>query len=106
MGDGGDSEGSAPPNGGVYVLKNGTAVKIPSPLKFVAGWPGTSNKLYISGAVLTQRRPSWRLIAWSGWNGTTFTVRQTLYRAARSSTASTASASAPTAASTSAWTSA
>ena len=37
VGDGGNSEGSAPPNGGVYVLKNGAAEKIPSPFKFVAG---------------------------------------------------------------------
>src|SRR5215813_5548446 len=36
VGDGGNSEGSAPPNGGVYVLKKGAAVKIASPLKFVA----------------------------------------------------------------------
>ena len=36
VGDGGNSEGSAPPNGGVYVLKNGTAVKIASPLKCLA----------------------------------------------------------------------
>ena len=75
VGDGGNSEGSAPPNGGVYVLKNGTAVKIASPLKFVAGLAWHHNKLYISGAVLANGRPSWRLISWSGWNGTTFTVR-------------------------------
>ena len=44
VGDGGNSEGSAPPNGGVYVLKHGNAVKIPSALKFVAGlaWHATS----------------------------------------------------------------
>ena len=52
VGDGGNSEGSAPPNGGVYVLKNGTAVKIASPLKFVAGVAWHHNKLYISGGVL------------------------------------------------------
>jgi glucose/arabinose dehydrogenase len=78
-GDGGNSEGTAPPNGGVYVLKNGAAVKIASPLKFVAGLAWHHNKLYISGAVLANGRPSWRLISWSGWNGTTFTVRKTLF---------------------------
>src|ERR1700740_1924406 len=36
-GDGGNSEGSAPPNGGVYVLKNGHAVKLARPIVFVAG---------------------------------------------------------------------
>ena len=81
VGDGGNSEGSAPPNGGVYVLKNGTAVKIASPLVFVAGLAWHRGKLYISGAVLANGRPSWQLMAWSGWNGTTFTVRKTLYTA-------------------------
>jgi glucose/arabinose dehydrogenase len=78
-GDGGNSEGSAPPNGGVYVLKNGTAVKIASPLVFVAGLAWHCNQLYISGAVLANGHPSWQLISWSGWNGTTFTVRKTLF---------------------------
>jgi glucose/arabinose dehydrogenase len=79
VGDGGNSEGSAPPNGGVYVLRNGHAVKIGSLLKFVAGVAWHHGKLYISGAVLAHGRPSWQLISWSGWNGTTFTVRKLLY---------------------------
>jgi glucose/arabinose dehydrogenase len=79
VGDGGNSEGSAPPNGGVYVLKHGAAVKIGSLLKFVAGVAWHDNKLYISGAVLAHGRPSWQLISWSGWNGKTFTVRKLLF---------------------------
>jgi glucose/arabinose dehydrogenase len=79
--DGGNSQGSAPPNGGIYVLKNGKGVKIASPIVFSSGITWHCNKLYISGAVLANGRPSWRLWAWSGWNGTTFTVRQTLYTA-------------------------
>ncbi|MEP7022378.1 MAG: hypothetical protein ABJB47_00895, partial [Actinomycetota bacterium] len=82
VGDGG-SESSGPPNGGVYVLKNGAAVKIPSRLKFVAGLAWHNNKLYISGGVLAHGRPSWRLISWSGWNGKTFTVRKSLYVAGK-----------------------
>jgi glucose/arabinose dehydrogenase len=82
-GDGGNSEGSAPPNGGVYVLKHGAAVKIASPLKFVAGLAWHHNKLYISGAVLDHGRPSWRLMSWSGWNGTTFKVRKSLFVAGK-----------------------
>jgi glucose/arabinose dehydrogenase len=80
-GDGGNSEGSAPPNGGVYVLRNGKASKIPSALKFVAGLAWHDDKLYISGAVLTGRGPSFQLDSWGGWNGKTFTNRQTLYTA-------------------------
>lgn len=77
VGDGGSEKG--PPNGGVYVLRHGHGVKIASPLKFVAGLAWHRGKLYISGGVLSHGRPSWRLIAWSGWNGKTFTVRKTLY---------------------------
>jgi glucose/arabinose dehydrogenase len=78
-GDGGNSEGTAPPNGGVYVLQNGTAAKIASPIKFVAGLAWRANTLYISGAQITNGQPSFRLYAWSGWNGTTFTVRKSLF---------------------------
>jgi glucose/arabinose dehydrogenase len=80
-GDGGNSEGSAPPNGGVYVLKGGKAVEIASPIKFVAGLAWHDNKLYISGGVLAGGAASFRLFAWSGWNGKTFTVRKTLWTA-------------------------
>ena len=82
VGDGG-SESSGPPNGGVYVLKHGTAVKIASALKFVAGLAWHRSKLYVSGAVLANGRPSWRLMAWSGWNGRTFTVRKMLFVAGK-----------------------
>jgi glucose/arabinose dehydrogenase len=77
VGDGGSEKG--PPNGGVYVLRHGHAIKIASALKFVAGLAFHNNKLYISGGVLAHGRPSWRLLAWSGWNGRTFTVRKTLF---------------------------
>jgi glucose/arabinose dehydrogenase len=83
-GDGGNSEGSAPPNGGVYALENGKAVKIPSSLKFVAGLAWHDDKLYVSGAALTQKGPIFRLEAWSGWNGKTFTCRRNIYTAPRS----------------------
>lgn len=33
--------------------------------------------------VAANGRPSWRLISWSGWNGTTFTVRKTLFVAGK-----------------------
>ena len=77
VGDGGSESG--PPNGGVYVLKHGHAVKIVSKLKFVAGLAWHRGKLYISGGVLAHGRPSWRLLSWGGWNGKTFTVRKTLF---------------------------
>jgi glucose/arabinose dehydrogenase len=78
VGDGG-SEGNGPPNGAVYVLRNGHAIKVPSPFKFVAGLAWHNGKLYVSGGVLAHGRPSWRLVAWGGWNGKTFTARKTLF---------------------------
>jgi hypothetical protein len=80
VGDGGNSEGSAPPNGGVYVIKKGSAVRIPSSLKFVAGLAWHHDALYISGGVLTATGPSWRLEKMSGWTGNRFRARKTLFR--------------------------
>jgi len=80
-GDGGNAQGSAPPNGAVYVLKNGTATAIPGSPVFVAGLAFHNGALYVSGGVLTAKGPSWRLLKWTGWNGTTFTTQKTIYTA-------------------------
>jgi glucose/arabinose dehydrogenase len=79
-GDGG-SEESQVPNGGVYALEHGQAVKIPSAVKFVGGLAWRDGQLFIAGGVLVGGKPSWRLWSWSGWNGKTFTARRTLYTA-------------------------
>ncbi|HVW81831.1 MAG TPA: hypothetical protein VHB69_12915 [Mycobacteriales bacterium] len=82
VGDGGNSEGSAPPNGGLYVLTGGTAVKVPSPLKFVAGLAWHDGALYGSGGVLgSNGKPTWGLFKWTGWNGTSFAHRARIYTA-------------------------
>ncbi len=80
-GDGGDSEGSAPPNGGVFLLKDGTATEIPGSPAFVAGLAWHKHALYVSGGVLTATGASWRLEKWTGWNGTTFKKQKTIYTA-------------------------
>jgi glucose/arabinose dehydrogenase len=80
-GDGGNSEGSAPPNGAVYVLKNGAATEIPGSPVFVAGLAWHNDALFVSGGVLTPKGPSWRLLKWTGWNGTTFKTQKTIYTA-------------------------
>jgi glucose/arabinose dehydrogenase len=77
----GGSEQNGPPDGGVYVLKNGSAEKIKSALKFVAGIAWHHNYLYVSGARFLNGRPRWVLMRWSGWNGKTFTHRELLYLA-------------------------
>jgi glucose/arabinose dehydrogenase len=80
-GDGGDSQGSAPPNGGVYLLKNGTATKLAGSPGFVAGLAWHHKALYVSGGKVGANGPSWRLWKWTGWTGTTFKHRHTLYTA-------------------------
>lgn len=82
VGDGGNAEGSAPPNGGLYVVKkDGTVAKVPSPLKFVAGLAWHNGALYGSGGILGAHGPIWVLVKWTGWNGTAFASRSRLYTA-------------------------
>jgi glucose/arabinose dehydrogenase len=79
-GDGG-SESAKIPNGGVFVLKGGGATAVPNSPQFVAGLAWKNGTLYVSGGTITQAGPKWQLLAWSGWNGTTFTKRKTIYTA-------------------------
>ena len=104
-GDGG-TESSGPPNGGVFVLKGGTATKLPGSPQFVAGLAWHQGALYVSGGFITPHGAQFKLLKWSGWNGTAFTSRRRSTPRPRSSPASTASPSAPTAGCTSASTSA
>jgi glucose/arabinose dehydrogenase len=79
VGDGGNSEGDAPPNGGVFAIDNGSTHRIASHLVFVAGVTWHAHALYVSGAALTATGPSWRLMRWSHWNGVTFKTRKILF---------------------------
>jgi glucose/arabinose dehydrogenase len=80
-GDGGVESKNAPPNGGVFVLKNGTATELPGSPGFVAGLAWHDGALYISGGSLTPTGPKWQLWKWSGWNGTTFATQKAIYTA-------------------------
>jgi glucose/arabinose dehydrogenase len=79
-GDGGDSEGNAPPNGGVYVLANGTATKLAGSPEFVAGLAWHHNALYVSGGSIGANGPVFRLWKWSGWTGSKFKHQQSIYK--------------------------
>ena len=79
-GDGG-AETANPPNGGVFVLKNGTGTLIPGSPAFVAGLAWHKGALYVSGGVLTAKGPKWQIQKWTGWNGTTFTSQKAIYTA-------------------------
>jgi glucose/arabinose dehydrogenase len=79
-GDGG-AETANPPNGGVFVLKNGTGTLIPGSPVFVGGLAWHKGALYVSGGVLTAKGPKWQIQKWTGWNGTTFTSQKAIYTA-------------------------
>jgi glucose/arabinose dehydrogenase len=80
-GDGGVESKTAPPNGGVFVLKGGAATLIPGSPQFVAGLAWHRGALFVSGGSLTATGPKWQLWKWSGWNGTTFTSQKAIYTA-------------------------
>jgi glucose/arabinose dehydrogenase len=77
----GGYESSARPDGGLYLLKGGSAVAIPTPLNMIAGIAWHDGALYGSGGVYTASGQSWRLYRWTGWSGTTFATRKLLYTA-------------------------
>jgi glucose/arabinose dehydrogenase len=80
-GDGGNSSGSAPPNGGVYVLKGGSATALPNAPQFVAGLAWHNDALYVSGGTIGASGAKWQLQKWSGWDGTRFAKRTVVWTA-------------------------
>ena len=67
----GSEDGKTP--GGVYVLRGGTAVRVP-------GLPGSAGLAWKNGTLYTTVAPNGRqLVAWSGWNGSTFTKRRLVW---------------------------
>jgi glucose/arabinose dehydrogenase len=78
-GDGGVESG--PPNGGVFLLKGGSATKLPGSPSFVAGLAWRHGTLYVSGGNIAKSGPVFQLQAWSGFNGTTFTKQKVIYTA-------------------------
>jgi glucose/arabinose dehydrogenase len=78
-GDGGNSQGV--PNGGVFVIKHGTATLLPGSPQFVAGLAWHNDALYGSGGMIGQNGASWVLFKWSGWNGSKFEHQQVIYTA-------------------------
>jgi glucose/arabinose dehydrogenase len=69
------------PNGGVYVLKRGTATEIPNSPAFVGGMQFHNGVLYMSAATPGSGEPQFQILAWSGWNGKTFLTRKAIYTA-------------------------
>lgn len=80
-GDGGSTSSKGPPMGGVFLLKNGTATKLAGSPGFVGGLVWRGGTLYVSGGKVTSTGATFQLLAWSGWNGTTFTKQKVIYTA-------------------------
>jgi glucose/arabinose dehydrogenase len=70
----GDPEGKTP--GGIFVLRGGKAVKLPG-LPGAAGLAWKSGTLYATTAQTSGQAP--QLVAWSGWNGSTFTKKRVVW---------------------------
>jgi glucose/arabinose dehydrogenase len=77
-GDGG-AETSKVPNGGVYLISGGKAVKLAGSPNFVSGLAWHKNALYIAGGTLTKQGPVWQVQRWSGFNGSTFAKRTAIW---------------------------
>jgi glucose/arabinose dehydrogenase len=76
--------GSEPPNpapGGVFVLKHGTAIKLPGSPDFVGGLVWHHGTLYVSAAFLSGPKKKFQILAWSGWNGSKFTKQKAIFTA-------------------------
>lgn len=69
-------------SGGVFVLHKGKAVKLKGSPFFVGGLAYRKGTLYVSAATATGKTTvKAQILAWSGWNGTTFKHRKVLYTA-------------------------
>ena len=79
-GDGGPDNG--PPAGGVFLLKNGTGVKLAGSPAFVSGLAWHKGALYVAGGTPTSATAAtFTIQKWSGWNGTTFASQKAVYTA-------------------------
>jgi glucose/arabinose dehydrogenase len=80
-GDGGNAQSGAP-NGGVFWLHGGSATLLAGSPQFVSGLVWHEGTLYVAGGFYTgATSATFRLLAWSGWNGTTFTEHKVIYTA-------------------------
>ena len=82
-GDGGNAPDSQPPNGGVFLLKNGGATELPGSPEFVSGLEWHHNALYVAGGSVTSTGPVFQLWKWTGWTGSTFTHQKAIFTASK-----------------------
>jgi glucose/arabinose dehydrogenase len=81
-GDGGPDTNNGPPKGGVFLLKNGTGVKLDGSPAFVSGLAWYKGALYVAGGTPTSPTAgSFTIQKWSGWDGTKFASQKAIYTA-------------------------
>lgn len=80
-GDGGQESNSAPPNGGVFLLKGGAATELADSPQFVAGLVWHKGTLYVSGGSIGKTGPQFGVWAWSGWKGSDFSRKTLIWKA-------------------------
>src|SRR5947209_3100606 len=78
-----EGDGGSPPDspGGVYLIKNGTATRLPGSPTFVSGLAWRNGTLYVAAGNLGPSGATFQILAWSGWNGTTFATQKAIYTA-------------------------
>ena len=67
--------------GGVYVLKDGVALKLTGSPTASFGLVWHKGKLYVSAITIGPHGPVSQLLRWSGWNGVDFATQKVLYTA-------------------------
>jgi len=81
-GDAGQETNSKPPNGGVFLLKDGKAHKLAGSPGYVSGLTWHEGSLYVAAGSLTGKTSAtWTIQKWSGWNGTAFASQKAIYTA-------------------------
>ena len=76
-------ETSRVPNGGVFVLRNGTGDRLGGSPGYVSGLAWHAGSLYVAGGSITGGAARWTIQRWSGGNGTGFTSQTAIYTAPR-----------------------
>jgi glucose/arabinose dehydrogenase len=80
-GDGGSEDQKTP--GGVFHITRGKATRLGNSPGFVSGLAFHNGTLYVAGGYLTAGGATFKILAWSGWNGKAFTKHKSIYTAPR-----------------------
>jgi glucose/arabinose dehydrogenase len=77
--DGGSEDQKTP--GGVFHITRGKATRLGNSPGFVSGLAFHNGTLYVAGGYLTAGGATFKILAWSGWNGKAFKKQKSIYTA-------------------------